>query len=108
MLLHLSCSCHFTKVTRATTSLKFLMLLQVVLPFTHGEVAVQSYNLVLTLSSLYQNSDSIILSHNEEVVLFDIANGSSFENMSLTSEYMMELMKNSNCSKFNELLIYRM
>ena len=99
MLLHLSCKCYFTKVTRAITSLKFLMLLQVVLPFTHGEVAVQSYNLVLTLSSLYQNSDSIILSHNEEV-----ANGSSFENMSLTSEYLIEFIKNSNRSKFNELL----
>ncbi|XP_063683557.1 tubulin delta chain-like [Bolinopsis microptera] len=43
-----------------------LVINQVVLPFTHGEVAVQSYNMLLTLSSLYQNSDSIILSHNDQ------------------------------------------
>ena len=38
---------------------------QVVLPFSQGEVSVQGYNMLLTLSSLYQSSDALLLSHND-------------------------------------------
>ncbi|KAL5269917.1 hypothetical protein ACHWQZ_G003401 [Mnemiopsis leidyi] len=57
--------CKITEIVRNVIP-GALVMNQVVLPFAHGEVAVQSYNLVLTLSSLYQNSDSIILSHNDQ------------------------------------------
>ena len=43
-----------------------LILNHVVLPFSQGEVAVQCYNMLLTLSSLYENSDSLLLLHNDQ------------------------------------------
>ena len=43
-----------------------LILNYVVLPFSQGEVTVQSYNMLLTLSSLYENSDSLLLLHNDQ------------------------------------------
>ena len=40
---------------------------QVVWPYTSGEVIVQNYNAVLTLSQLYKSSDAIILLENEQL-----------------------------------------
>lgn len=43
------------------------MVNQVVWPYRTGEVIVQNYNAVLTLSHLYQTADAIIVMENDEL-----------------------------------------
>jgi tubulin delta len=40
---------------------------QVVWPYKTGEVIVQNYNAVLTLSHLYQTADAIVVMENDEL-----------------------------------------
>ena len=43
------------------------MVNQVVWPYRTGEVIVQNYNAVLTLSHLYQTADAIVVMENDEL-----------------------------------------
>ena len=43
------------------------MVNQVVWPYKTGEVIVQNYNAVLTLSHLYQTADAIVVMENDEL-----------------------------------------
>ena len=43
------------------------MVNQVVWPYKTGEVIVQNYNAVLTLSRLYQTADAIVVMENDEL-----------------------------------------
>lgn len=48
-------------------SIQAFMVNQVVWPYRTGEVIVQNYNAVLTLSHLYQTADAIIVMENDEL-----------------------------------------
>lgn len=43
------------------------MMNQVVWPYQTGEIIVQNYNAVLTLSNLYQTADAIMVMENDEL-----------------------------------------
>jgi len=44
-----------------------MSLLQVVWPYSLGEVIVQNYNAVLTLSHLYQSTDAVLVMENDQL-----------------------------------------
>lgn len=49
------------------TSFGFLRF-QVICPYNSGEVAIQSYNSILTLSHIYHHSDMIVLQENSNLL----------------------------------------